>query len=135
MLNELQKVNQNSIIVKEQDLHKPIAKGLVALEGQIDISATNILEQYETLKKQALAIQEKKRISLKIYEAEIKFEPIILGTYYLYKWESNKSFISMVGSNEWGRSMKRKIEYVAKIKLDYDHTWQILELNDSDFFI
>ena len=91
MLNELQKVNQNSIIVKKQDLHKPIAKGLVALEGQIDISATNILEQYETLKKQALAIQEKKRISLKIYEAEIKFEPIILGTYYLYKWESNNT--------------------------------------------
>jgi len=133
MLNELQKVNQNSIIVKEQDLHKPIAKGLVALEGQIDISATNILEQYETLKKQALAIQEKKRISLKIYEAEIKFEPIILGIYNLYRTETN-TFISMVGPTEWGRSMKRKIEFIAKIKLDYDHTWQILELNDSEFF-
>lgn len=135
MLNELQKVNQQSIVVKNEDLHKPIAKGLVALEGQIEIGANNILEQYEILKKQALAIQEKKRISLKIYEAEMKFEPIILGTYHLYRWDSNQSFISMVGPNEWGRSMKRKIDYVAKIRLDYDHTWQILELNDEEFFI
>jgi len=135
MLNELEKASQKNIIVKQEDLHKPIAKGLVALEGQIDISATNILEQYETLKKQALQIQEKKRISLKIYEAEMKFEPIILGIYNLYKDVSNRTFISMVGPNEWGRSMKRKIEFIAKIKLDYDHTWQILELENSDYFI
>jgi len=135
MLNELQKVNQGSIAVKKEDLHKPIAKGLVALEGQIDISANNILEQYEILKKQALAIQEKKRISTRIYEAEMKFEPIILGTYYLYKWDSEKTFISMIAPNEWGRSMKKKIDFVATIKLDYDHTWQILELNDTEFFI
>lgn len=135
MLNELEKVNRRTTIVKNEDLHKPIAKGLITLDGQIDISATNILEQYETLKKQALAIQEKKRISLKIYEAEMKFEPIILGTYYLYKWDSEKTFISMVGPLEWGRSMKKKINFVAKIKLDYDHTWQIVELNDQEFFI
>lgn len=134
MLNELQKVNQSNIIVKTEDLHKPIAKGLVALEGQIDISANNILEQYEILKKQALAIQEKKRISTKIYEAEMKFEPIILGTYYLYRWESNRTFISMIAPLEWGRSMKKKIDYIAKIKLDYDHTWQILDLNDVEYF-
>ena len=134
MLNELQKANQNKIVVKEQDLHKPIAKGLFTLEGQIELGANNILEQYEVLKKQALAIQEKKRISLKIYEAEIKFEPIILGIYYLYRGQSN-TFISMVGPYEWGRSMKRKIDFIAKIKLDYDHTWQIIELNDEEFFI
>jgi len=134
MLNELQKANQNKIIVKEQDLHKPIAKALFTLQGQIELGANNILEQYEVLKKQALAIQEKKRISTRIYQAEIKFEPIILGIYNLYRTETN-TFISMVGPTEWGRSMKRKIEFIAKIKLDYDHTWQILELNDSDFFI
>ena len=67
----------SSQIVKEQDLHKPVARGLFTLDGQIDIQANNIIEQIEVLKRQALEIQEKKRISKKIYQSEIKFEPIV----------------------------------------------------------
>ena len=121
-------------IIKTDDLHKPIARGLITLDGQQQIQADNILEQIEVLRNQALKIQEKKRISKKIYDSELKFEPIILGIYYLYIKNGTSQFISMVGPNEWGRSQKSKLEYVCKIRLQYDHTWEVLHLNVEDFF-
>ena len=121
-------------IVKEQDLHKPVARGLFTLDGQIEIQGENILEQIKLLKRQAEEIQEKKRISKKIYDSEIKFEPIILGIYYLYIRNQSEQFISMVGPTEWGRSNKTKLEYIAKVRLQYDHTWEILDLNIKDYF-
>lgn len=121
-------------IVKEQDFHKPVARGLFTLDGQIEIQAENIIEQIELLKRQANEIQEKKRISKKIYESELKFEPIILGIYYLYIRNGNEQFISMIGPTEWGRSQKNHLEYIAQIRLQYDHTWEILDLNKQDYF-
>lgn len=124
----------SSQIVKESDLHKPIARGLFTLDGQIDIQATNIIEQIEVLRRQALAIEEKKRISKIIYNSEIKFEPIVLGIYYLYIRNSSEQFISMIGPTEWGRSQKNSLEYLAKIRLQYDHTWELLDLNLKNYF-
>jgi hypothetical protein len=121
-------------IVKEQDFHKPIARGLFTLDGQIEIQGQNIIEQIEVLKRQAFEIQEKKRISKKIYESEIKFDPIVLGIYYLYIVNETRQFISMIAPNEWGRSLRNKLEYVAEIRLQYDHTWEILELNIKNYF-
>ena len=121
-------------IVKEQDFHKPIARGLFTLDGQIEIQGQNIIEQIEVLKRQAYEIQEKKRISKKIYESEIKFDPIVLGIYYLYIVNETRQFISMIAPNEWGRSLRNKLEYVAEIRLQYDHTWEILELNIKNYF-
>lgn len=126
--------NKASQIVKIDDLHKPIAKGLFTLEGQQQIQADNIIEQIEVLKKQAIKIQENKRISKKIYESEIKFEPIVMGVYYLYTRNGGLQFISMVGPMEWGRSQKSTLDYICKIRLQYDHTWEILDLNAIDFF-
>jgi hypothetical protein len=121
-------------IVKEVDLHKPIAQGLFTLDGQIEIQGEQILQQIELLKNQALQIQERKRISKIIYDSEIKFDPIIKGMYYLYIRNETEQFISMVGPNEWGRSQKSKLDYIASIRLDYDHTWEILQLNNKDYF-
>jgi hypothetical protein len=93
-----------------------------------------LLEQFEVLKRQYLEIEEKKRISKKIYESEIKFEPIILGIYYLYIINKSQQFISMIGPNEWVRSQKSQLDFVAKILLEYDHTWKILETNNTNYF-
>lgn len=121
-------------IVKEEDIHKPIARGLFTLDGQVDIQANNILEQLEVLKRQYFEIEEKKRISKKIYESEIKFEPIVKGIYYLYIRNQSQQFISMIGPNEWGRSQKNHLDYVCQIQLEYDHTWNILESNNTSYF-
>jgi hypothetical protein len=121
-------------IVKEQDFHKPVARGLFTLDGQIEIQAQNIIEQIELLKRQAFEIEEKKRISKIIYNSEIKFEPIVLGIYYLYIRNDKEQFISMIGPLEWGRSQKNKLRYIAQIRLQYDHTWELLNLDIEDYF-
>jgi hypothetical protein len=78
--------------------------------------------------------KEKKRISKIIYQSEIKFEPIVLGIYYLYIRNSSEQFISMIGPNEWGRSQKNLLDFIAKIRLQYDHTWEVLDLNCLNYF-
>lgn len=131
---DLINIPNSSQIVKESDFHKPIARGLFTLDGQVDIQANNILEQLKVLQKQANLIQEKKRVSKIIYQSEIKFEPIVLGIYYLYIRNSTEQFISMIGPSEWGRSQKNSLEYIAKIRLQYDHTWEVLDLNIKNYF-
>jgi len=125
---------KSNSIVKTEDLHKPVAKGLITLDGQIEIQGKNILEQIELLKRQAEEILKKKSISKKIYDSLLKFEPIILGIYYLYIVNETDQMISMVGPSEWGRSLKNRLDFVAKIRLQYDHTWEILELNKKNYF-
>lgn len=121
-------------IVSSNDLHKPIAKGLATLDGQVELSAAALTEQYETLRRQAQRIIERRRVSSKVYEAQFGFEPIIMGEYNLYLRPSGKTFVSMVGPTEWGRSKSSEFVHVARIKLDYDHTWEIVEMGLAGFF-
>jgi hypothetical protein len=121
-------------IVSPNDLHKPIAKGLATLDGQVELSAVALTEQYEILRRQAQQIIERRRVSSKVYEAQFGFEPIIMGEYHLYLRPNGKTFVSMVGPTEWGRIRSSNFAHVARIKLDYDHTWEILDLSNSGFF-
>jgi hypothetical protein len=120
----------SSIEIDPLKSHKPLSKGMTTLEGQIHNSADQLLEQMEILAKRARDIQERKRISKIIYDSKIGFDPLVKGIYHLYIL-NNYQFISLIGPNEWG---KKKMDYVATIQLDYDHTWEILELNKKDFF-
>ena len=123
----------SSEIVKESDGHKPLARALSTLDGQVDAQADQITEQAMILYQRMLTIQENRRKSLIIYASEIGFRPIVMNTYHLYK-SGSRQFISMVGPMEWGRRMREQISWIATIKLAYDHTWEIIELNDPDFF-
>ena len=110
--------------------HKPLSKGMTTLEGQIINSADQLLEQMNILAKRAKDIQERKRISMIIYNSKIGFQPIVKNTYHLYII-NNEKVISMIAPNEWGR---KKFDFIATIRLDYDHTWEILDLNIKDYF-
>ena len=120
----------NPIELDPNRLHKPLTRGLTTLEGQLDNSADQIMEQMNILVERARKIQERKRISSKIYSSRIGFEPIVKNIYYLYIKDDGQ-FISMISPKEWGR---KKFDYIAQIQLDYDHTWEILELNNKEFF-
>jgi hypothetical protein len=120
-------------IVKTEDSHKPIARALSTLDGQADAQAEQIVEQAEILYQRLLALQEKKRNSLLIYRSEMGFQPIVMGVYHLYTLE-DRQIVSMVGPTEWGRRMRDRINWIATIRLDYDHTWDIVEMNQPEFF-
>ena len=121
-------------IVSPTDLHKPIAKGLATLDGQVELGAAALTEQYEILYKQAMRIMEKKRISERVYEATFGFEPIVMGEYHLYLRPNGKTFVSMIGPTEWGRSRVAEFMHVSKVRLDYDHTWELLDISLPEYF-
>jgi hypothetical protein len=123
-------LGDNLIPIDPNKSHTNLSKGIFTLEGQLNNSAEQLIEQMNILANRAKQIQERKRISKIIYNSKIGFEPIVKGIYYLYIKDDGQ-FISMISPQEWGR---KKFDYIAKICLDYDHTWEILELNNQDFF-
>ena len=112
---------------------KPIDKGSVkgnaleAMEQQTDMQMAQLYKQMELLASQANKIKERKIISERIYQADINFQPLISHIYHLYEREDGESVLSLVGKNEWGRRGMPFENYVAKVRLLADHTWDIIE--------
>lgn len=111
---------------------KPIDKGRVkglavsAMYDQTEMQLDQIREQVTLLAAQAEKIHQRVRISEKIYLADINFKPLIGHTYHLYERKNGKEILSMIGPNEWGKSMPFE-NFVATATLLSDHTWDILK--------
>lgn len=110
---------------------KPIDKGRVkglavsAMYDQTEVQLDQIREQVTLLAVQAEKIHKRVEVSEKIYLADIGFKPLIGKTYHLYQRKNGKETLSMVGPDEWGKSMPFE-SYIATVKLLSDHTWDIL---------
>ena len=55
-----------------------------------------------------------------VYEADIQFEPIIGGTYYLYEMRG-LHLLSMISPDEWAQ------KHLATVRLNMDRQWKIVE--------
>jgi hypothetical protein len=116
-----------SALIRPEDMGKVKVRALTAMEEQTNLQLKQIQEQIELLAKQAMDIKKRAEISYKIYGAKMGFEPVIGKIYYLYKNYSNEEYVlSMIAPNEWGKS-KTFDEFVSKVKMLGDHTWQIFE--------
>lgn len=115
-----------SALVKPEDKGKIKGRALSAMDHQTDMQMKQIYEQMKLLSDQANKLQDRKRVSEYIYKAEMRFEPLINHTYYLYKKEDSSYFLSLIGPNDWGRS-KMTLYYIATTKLLADHTWDVLD--------
>lgn len=116
-----------SALIKPEDKGKIKGRALSAMEHQTDQQLSQIYEQMQLLAEQAKKINKRKEISEKIYQAEFRFEPIINHTYYLYQTKENSEVLSVIGPNEWGRSIRKDdFIWLATVKLLADHTWEIL---------
>jgi len=116
-----------SAIVRPEDMNKTLARSVSAMDQQTEMQMDQIMAQMKLLADQAKAIQDRKIVSERVYQADIRFEPLISHIYFLYQREK-KDMLSLVAPNEWGRTQRSNIEFVAKIKLLADHTWDVLEL-------
>ena len=112
--------------------HTDLSKGLLTLDGQLTQSAEQILEQMEILSNRVKTLNDKKEKSRIIYQSKLGFSPLVKQTYYLYYLRGQQT-ISIIAPWELGRK-KDLFDYIATIRLDYDHTWEILELVKEDFF-
>lgn len=120
-----------SALIKPIDKGKVKGRALMAMEEQTHLQMDQIREQIELLASQAKALQDRVEISEKIYQAEVNFEPLISHVYHLYEKKDGRWTLSMIGPNDWGRSLKYA-SFLATVKLMADHTWDILE--KSDYF-
>ena len=64
-------------------------KALSAMEHQTDMQLEQIKQQMSLLAEQANKIKKRIEISEMIYQAEIRFDPLISHTYHLYENENN----------------------------------------------
>lgn len=117
-------------LVKPEDKGKIKGRALSAMEHQTDMQLEQIYEQMQLLAQQAKQLEDRKSISEKIYQAEMRFQPLINHTYFLYQKEDGGYLLSLISSNQWGRS-KRTTTYLATVKLLADHTWQVLEKGED----
>jgi predicted transcriptional regulator len=119
-----------SVVIKPEDEGSIKANALEAMRQQTDMQMKQLYEQMQTLAKQAKEIQERIQISERIYQAEIRFNPLIGRVYYLYEREGQKDTLSLIAPHEWGRS-KKYTKFIAKVHLLADHTWEVLELGEN----
>ena len=101
------------------------SKSIAAMEHQTDIQLQQIKEQMNLLAEQAKSIKERVEISQMIYNAEIRFEPLISHQYYLYEKDNGEFTLLMIGNNEWGRS-GCPYNFISTVRLLADHTWEII---------
>jgi hypothetical protein len=128
----LVKFEKSSIIVSEADMHKPIARALETLDGQADSQADQITEQLKILFDRASMIKEKRRVSKIIYSCQFGFQPIVKHMYYVYR-ANNRLFVSMIAPTEWSLRSRKSLTYIAQVQLDYDHTWEVMEIAEDIF--
>ena len=105
---------------------------LSAMYEQTGAQMSQIQEQVRTLFEQAQKLKERVRISELIYEAEIRFEPVIGQYYHLYQRSNESHVLSMVAPKDWGKNLPFEV-HVAEVRLLADHSWDVAFSNkDSE---
>lgn len=98
-------------------------KALMAMEEQTNMQLNQIRRQIELLALQANEIQQRKELSMKIYDAKISFKPNIGQVYFLYEKKDGSFTLSLISPNEWKNGGPYK-SFVAGVQLLADHTWK-----------
>lgn len=100
-------------------------KALTAMEEQTNMQLDQIRKQIELLALQAHEIQQRKELSMMIYQANLSFKPNIGQTYYLYEKKDGAHMLSLISPKEWGPAGPFK-KFIAAVQLLADHTWKEL---------
>lgn len=122
--------NTGSAVVKPEDEGKVKGRAMNAMEHQTDMQLDQIYQQMQLLAEQAKGLENRKKISEKIYGAEMRFEPLINHTYHLYQKPNKIYLLSLIAPDQWGRS-GQEFTFVATVKLLADHTWDIIDKSDE----
>jgi hypothetical protein len=119
-----------SAIIRPEDMNKTLARSLSAMDQQTEMQMDQIMTQMKLLADQAKTIQNRKKVSERVYQADMRFEPLIAHVYYLYQ-KNGRDLVSLVAPNEWGRTAAKNISYIATLRLLADHTWDVLDMAED----
>lgn len=120
---------RGGFIVRPEDMGKVKGKALEAMEYQVEAQLKQIYQQVETLAKQAKVLKDRATVSYRIYQSEIRSDPVINQFYYLYERGNATTFLSLISPEEWTSSQTK---FLAKVRLLADHTWEVLDLPQAD---
>lgn len=118
-----------SALINPADMGKVVSQALQSMNHYANQELELLKSQAELIMKQVREIETRVEISQRIYEAEMRFIPKIMGTYYLYEKKNGGWIVSMVGPQQWGKSFPY-LKYKATVKLLGDRTWDVIEKND-----
>lgn len=81
--------------------------------------AHHFVERYEELQRDYCALMESYELNRRVYNSEMRFEPVIGQTYYLYEKENGARFVSLVSPAHtfWSG-------FVCAIRLTPSYTWE-----------
>ncbi len=123
------------VVIRPEDEGKLKSRALTAMREQTNRQLKQLQKQAELIASQANELKKRVEVSENIYRADLSFEPFIGHTYHLYK--KGESFKMMIiGPDEWGvNRMPAELEFISTVKLLSDHTWDIVNPDDtySDF--
>lgn len=95
------------------DLTSFKTRGISEVERELQQKLTEIREQY-------LKTIDHFNWNKLVYEAEIRFEPIVGGTYHLYEMRNGRA-LSMISPDQWPH------KHLATVRLNVDRQWLIVE--------
>lgn len=113
-----------SAVIRPEDTGKIKGRAVAAMRQQTQRQMDQLYRQMQTLAEQAQVLKRRVEVSERIYQAHIPFDPIIGNTYYLYERHDGTDLLSMIAPGEWGRSKTFK-QFIAKVTLLADHTWEV----------
>jgi len=117
------------VVIKPLDKGKIKGRSVAAMYQQTDVQLGQLRRQVELLAREAEDIRKRVRVSEKIYEAEMGFQPLISFLYHLYLKRDGLFVLSMVSPEEWGRNPPYIFQ--ASVRLLADHTWEIVSTGDE----
>lgn len=115
-----------SAVVKPEDKGKIKGRAMAAMKEQTEHQLHQLYEQMQVLARQANEIKNRVKVSERIYQAVMNYEPIIGKIYYLYEKGNDDDLLSMISPYEWGKDMPFK-SFIASVRLLSDHTWEVLD--------
>lgn len=114
-----------SAVIKPEDQGKIKGRALKAMEEQTEQQMAQIYDQIKLLADQAKKIKDRVEVSTRIYQAQMRFSPIVGRHYYMYEDKNGRDILTLVSPEEWGKSMPYK-SFTAEVKLLADHTWELI---------
>jgi Protein of unknown function (DUF2452) len=120
---------RGGVAIRPDDQGTIKGNAVMAMEQQIDRQLDQLRQQAETLARQAQALKVRQEISYRIYQTELRFDPIINKIYHLYERDNGTWWLSLISPEEWGGRMK----HVATVRLLADHTWEVIDCSPTTF--
>lgn len=92
--------------------------------GAVHSANRHYEERFQELKKGLEDLSKEVKWNEIIFNSEMRFKPIIGKSYYLYKKDNGKYFMSLFAPNEcsWGKDW-----IYGKFRLNYDNRWERLD--------